>query len=148
MLSQHSILHDLFTWKKSWRSNNCGTHCKCWISYIVCNKFLIKLFFSIKCGRFIQNCMSTGTWKQTIGSPSLYGHVMRKCHEMSFMSITISVEPVLQKAKGQLFTLNGNNSYKTTQSNICKKAVALWLSNKLYFLNFLLLLQNIEKTAT
>ena len=28
LLPQHSILHDLFTWKNSRRLNNCGTHCK------------------------------------------------------------------------------------------------------------------------
>ena len=27
LLLQHSILHDLFTWKNFRRSNNCGTHC-------------------------------------------------------------------------------------------------------------------------
>ena len=29
MLPHHSILHDLFTWKISRHSNNCGTHCRC-----------------------------------------------------------------------------------------------------------------------
>ena len=27
LLPQHSILHDLFTWKNSRRAKNCGTHC-------------------------------------------------------------------------------------------------------------------------
>ena len=27
LLPPHSILHDMFTWKNSSRSNNCGTHC-------------------------------------------------------------------------------------------------------------------------
>ena len=27
LLPQHPILHDLFTWKNSRGSNNCGTHC-------------------------------------------------------------------------------------------------------------------------
>ena len=27
LLPQYSILHDVFTWKNSRRSNNCGTHC-------------------------------------------------------------------------------------------------------------------------
>ena len=33
LLPQHSILHDLFTWKRSMCSNNSGTHCR-WHTFI------------------------------------------------------------------------------------------------------------------
>ena len=33
LLPQHSILHDLFTWKNSRHSKYCGTHCTCIAKY-------------------------------------------------------------------------------------------------------------------
>ena len=49
MLPQHSILQDLFTWKNSRCSNNCGTHCR-WsvllFLYLWYRKTVIKQQFS------------------------------------------------------------------------------------------------------
>ena len=47
LLSQHSIFHDLFTWKNSTRSNNCGTHCK-WFNKSKSPQIFLKLLFFMK----------------------------------------------------------------------------------------------------
>ena len=57
--SQHSILHDLFTWKKSRRSNNCGTHCILSYQISIWSKN-IRIFGHSLDWRNIPSCNKTG----------------------------------------------------------------------------------------
>ena len=57
MLPHHSILHDLFAWKTSRSSNNCGTHC-IWI---------LVSFQEFPVGHFCNRLISNGSLSNSCG---------------------------------------------------------------------------------